>query len=65
VKKRKENKGEVEKYISVSNHPAIISKEIFEAVQAEKLRRSNVEITENGTKRKSTRYSKKRDASQS
>ena len=44
----------------VSDHPAIISKEIFEAVQTEKARRSNVEITETGTKRKSTRYSKKR-----
>jgi len=60
IKKRKENKGQFERYMLVSDHPAIISKEIFEAVQTEKARRSNVEITETGTKRKSTRYSKKR-----
>jgi len=62
TKKRKENKGEVERYMCESDHPAIISKEAFEAVQAEKVRRSNVEITEDGAKRRSTRYSKKRDA---
>jgi len=62
IKKRKENKGESERYICESNHPAIISKEMFKAVQEEKVRRSNIEITENGVKRKSTRYSKKRDS---
>ena len=62
IKRRKENKGEVERYMCVSNHPAIIPKDTFEAVQAEKARRSNVEITDNGTKRRGTHYSKKRDA---
>lgn len=62
AKKRITNKGETERYMCVSNHPSIISKETFEAVQSEKLHRSNVEITEFGVKRKSTRYSKKRDA---
>lgn len=54
--KRQKNTGEHSKYISVGNHPAIISKEAFEAVQAERARRSNFEQDENGTRRKSTRY---------
>jgi len=54
-----------ERYMLVSDHPAIISKEIFEAVQVEKSRRSNVETIENGIKRKSTRYSKRRDTAKS
>jgi len=62
TKKRKENKGEFKQYMCISDHPAIISKDIFEAVQTENARRSNIEITMNGVKRKSTRYSKKRDA---
>lgn len=61
MKKRKQNKGEVEQYMCVSDHPAIISKEVFDLVQTEKIRRSNIEITENGVKRKAIRYSKKRD----
>ena len=61
-KKRKENRGDIERYVCMENHPAIISKEVFEAVQAEKKRRSNVEVSEGGVKRKSTRYSKKRDS---
>jgi len=64
IKRRKENKGELERYMCVSNHPAIISKELFEAVQTEKQRRTNVEITGEGTRRKTTRYSKKRDTVQ-
>lgn len=43
-----------------NSHPAIISKETFDAVQEEKSRRSNVENTENGLKRKSTKYSSKK-----
>lgn len=42
------------------NHAAIISEETFKAVQIEKGRRSNIEITENEVKRKSTKYSGKR-----
>lgn len=47
-------------YLSKKNHPAIISEETFKAVQIEKGRRSNVEVTENGVKRKSTKYSTKK-----
>ena len=64
TKRRKENNGETDRYMCVSNHPAIITKEMFEATRTEKARRSNIEITESGTKRKSTRYSKKRDSVQ-
>jgi hypothetical protein len=39
------------------NHPAIVSQEAFEAVQAEKKRRSNFEVTEEGKKRRTNRYS--------
>ncbi|MCL2079658.1 MAG: recombinase family protein [Oscillospiraceae bacterium] len=62
IKKRKKNNGEADRYMCVSNHPAIISKETFNAVQTEKARRSNIDVTEHGAKRKSTRYSQKRDA---
>ena len=44
-------------YLSKKNHPAIVSDEIFKSVQIEKGRRSNVEVTEDGIKRKSTKYS--------
>ena len=47
-------------YLSKKNHPAIVSDEIFKAVQIEKGRRSNVEVTEDGVKRKSTKYSAKK-----
>ena len=47
------NAGEYqEHYISENNHPAIISKEQFEAVQMEKRNRSNVVKTEEGKKEK-------------
>ena len=61
VKKRKENNGERAQYISEFNHPAVISKDIFDAVQAEKERRSNVEIVDGVAVRRAKRYSKKRD----
>lgn len=41
-------------------HQAIISKETFDAVQEEKKHRSNVELTSDGIKRKSQKYSSKR-----
>lgn len=43
-------------YLLPDHHPAIISKESFEAVQAEKIRRSNLETTESGSQRKATKY---------
>lgn len=54
----KSSKSEVH-YLSSGNNPAIISKKTFEAVQIEKVRRSNVVRDENGSKRKSKKYSSK------
>ncbi|WP_278246869.1 recombinase family protein [Peptoclostridium acidaminophilum] len=54
------NKDEKNKYLATNNHPPIISEEIFERVQAEKLRRSNIQIDNDGVKRKSTHYSMKK-----
>ena len=42
-----------------NSHPKIISKEIFDSVQEEKLKRSNVVVDENGTHRNSKKYSSK------
>ena len=42
-----------------NSHPAIISNEIFDAVQEEKLKRSNVELINDEIKRKSSKYSSK------
>lgn len=42
-----------------NSHPAIISKEMFDVVQKEKLKRSNVELTDDGMKRKSKKYNSK------
>ena len=55
----KSSKSEVH-YLASGSHPAIISKEVFEAVQVEKGRRSNVVRDENVVKRKSSKYSSKR-----
>ncbi|MGN8770287.1 recombinase family protein [Paenibacillus barengoltzii] len=49
-----------EHYVSENNHPAILSKEQFEAVQEEKKKRSNVVKTEDGVQRKSKKYSSKK-----
>lgn len=47
-------------YLASDNHPAIITKGIFEAVQKEKINRSNIVVDENGhSVRKSTKYSSK------
>ncbi len=40
-----------------NSHPAIISQEMFDAVQEEKQKRSNVVVDENGTHRSNTKYS--------
>lgn len=42
-----------------NSHPAIISKEMFDVVQAEKHKCSNVVVDENGTHRNTTKYSSK------
>lgn len=49
-------------YCVYGHHPAIISREMFEAVQIEKVSRSNVIQTETGKTRKSTKYNSKRKA---
>lgn len=58
VRLLKSGKSEVN-YLASGNNPAIIPKENFEAVQIEKVRRSNVVREENGSKRKSKKYSSK------
>ena len=50
----------VKKYHAINNHPSIIDEEIFEKVQSERLRRSNIEITSEVKKRKSRKYSSKK-----
>jgi len=47
-------------YLVEDNNPAIIYKETFQAVQIEKQHRSNVIKSEEGTQRKSTKYSSKK-----
>ena len=59
--KRVKNRGERERYQILNHHPAIISDEVFDRVQKEKARRSNIEETETGYRRKETHYSAKRD----
>lgn len=58
VRLLKSGKSEVH-YLASGNNPAIISKETFEAVQMEKVRRSNVVKDEDGSKRKNEKYSSK------
>ena len=59
VKLLKSGKSEVQ-YLSSANNPAIISKEVFEVVQIEKARRSNVIKSECGNQRKSKKFSSKK-----
>lgn len=58
VKLLKSGKSEVQ-YLSSENNPAIITKQIFENVQNEKKRRSNVIKDKNGSKRRNQKYSSK------
>lgn len=59
-KKRIVNKGQADRMKVENHHEAIVPKETFEAVQEEMIRRSNVEVDEDGnTRRKSTHYSTK------
>jgi DNA invertase Pin-like site-specific DNA recombinase len=46
-------------YLAEGNHPAIITKEMYQAVQIEKQHRSNVIEGEKGNRRKSKKYSSK------
>lgn len=54
-RKRKKNSGEKHQYLAEQIHPEIISKEIFDAVQEERQRRSNVVIDGNGVKKRSSK----------
>lgn len=63
VKLLKSSKGDIH-YLASNNNPAIISKEIFNAVQIEKRRRSNLEKDANGIKRRSEKYSSKKKYNQ-
>lgn len=47
-------------YLASDNNPTIISKEVFEAVQMEKVRRSNVINDQRGNRRKNSKYSSKK-----
>ena len=56
--KQKKNKGELAQYLYENNHRRIIDSTMFEAVQSERARRSNVVLDEHGKQiRKSTRHS--------
>jgi len=48
--KRLKNNGEHIRYHAENNHSAIIDEEIFEKIQAERSRHSNIEITSEGKK---------------
>lgn len=48
------------RYMIGDHHTGIISKEKFEAVQLEMAARSNLEVTEEGVRRKGTKYRSKK-----
>ena len=59
--KRKVNDGEVNRYAAEGNNEPIVPEEIYNRVQEERTRRSNIEVDEDGVKRrKSTKYSAKK-----
>lgn len=48
-------------YLVSDNNPAIISKEVFETVQKQKIQRSNITVDEDGKKyRSANKYSSKK-----
>ena len=59
--KRTTNKGEKKQYVAIGAHPVIISDDQFNSVQEERKRRSNKVITEDGSRRSTTRYSAKKN----
>lgn len=59
--KRKVNDGEVDSYAAEDNNEPIISEEMFNRVQEERTRRSNVEVGADGVaRRRATKYSAKK-----
>ncbi|WP_341478095.1 recombinase family protein [Clostridium sporogenes] len=57
--KQKLNRGEQELFLMKDGHDPIISNEVFQKVQEEMKSRSNIEVVNGKTKRKSTNYSSK------
>ena len=58
--KRIINKGEFQKYLAIDSHFPIISQELFDKVQLEKTRRSNIQVVDDNATRRTTHYSMKR-----
>lgn len=56
-KKAKKNNGELPKYLIRNNHPAIVSRELYEKVQAEKARRGSKRKVSKQSKTEQSRYS--------
>ena len=54
--KRIKNTGQSEQYEMINSHPPIIPDEIYEKAQIEKARRTNLEKTDQGFKRKKSRF---------
>lgn len=57
---RKFNNGELQKYLVTDSHPSLISQELFNRVQEEKVNRSNINIVDDKVTRKATHYSMKK-----
>jgi len=60
--KRKANINNRQKFIVENSHPAIINKEVFDAVQSEKKRRTNVDDDNGIRQRKSIRYDSRKQS---
>lgn len=58
--KQKVNQGQQEQFLMKEAHEPIVTEEIFEQVQEEMKRRSNIEVVDGKAKRKSTHYSAKK-----
>jgi len=50
------NTGALKQHVAHNNNPPIITKELFEEVQTEKFRRTNITRNEGGSERKATKY---------
>lgn len=59
TKKVKKNRGELPKYLITNNHPAIIDRATFKAVQNEMARRGNIQRTSDKAKTEQGKYSGK------
>lgn len=57
--KQKINHGEQQQFLKKGTHASIVASGVFEAVQKEMKRRSNIEIVDGKVRRKDTHYSTK------